>query len=193
MNFTNGSKVSSIKDTQPINKLMLSTAYCVIGSVFLSLMSQLSLPLPFTPVPLTLQTLALFLLVIAQGKVKSSISVILYLVQASAGLPVLAGGLVNPLWILSPTAGYLVGFLAFTLTAGYLLEMKKNPGMLWTGLSLVCGQTAVYTLGTVYLANFIGIAKAVELGVTPFLLGAAIKLLCATCFSKPINYISEQV
>lgn len=170
----------------------LSTALqCITGSVFLGLMSQFSVQLPFTPVPITLQTFALFLLILAQGKKKASYSVILYLMQATLGLPVLNGGLVNPAWMLSPTAGYLIGFLGCTYVGGYMLERKRNPGFGWTLFSLACGQSVLFLMGTAYLSYFVGLNNAFTLGVAPFLLGAVLKLCSASCASKPINSVAE--
>lgn len=168
----------------------LSTALqCVMGSIFLGLMSQFSVTLPFTPVPITMQTFALFLLIMAQGQKKATYSVLLYLAQASVGLPVLNGGMANPLWMVSPTAGYLVGFLACTIIGGYLYERKSTPGFAWTMISLCSGQIALFSLGTIYLSTFVGADNALALGVVPFLVGALLKLLAASCAAKPIQFM----
>jgi biotin transport system substrate-specific component len=178
--------------TSRYTQYAVTSLQCVAGSVFLGLMSQFSVMLPFTPIPITLQTFALFMLIIAQGQRKASYSVILYLVQASVGLPVLYGGIANPAWMLFPTAGYLIGFLACTIVAGYLLEKKENPGVLWTLFSLTCGQVALYTLGTAYLSYFVGVNQAFALGVAPFLVGAIVKLSAAACSVKPIQFVSDR-
>jgi len=94
---------------------------CVMGSLFLALMAQFTIYLPYSPVPVSMQPFALFLMIMVQGKNRATASVALYLVQATLGMPVLATG-INPLWFLGPTSGYLIGFLGFTLLAGYLLE-----------------------------------------------------------------------
>jgi biotin transport system substrate-specific component len=73
-----------------------------VGSCFLALMSQVAFPIVGTPVPVTLQTLAVFLLGGILGSRRAAYSVIGYLIQGSLGLPVFAGGVSNPLWILSP-------------------------------------------------------------------------------------------
>ena len=168
----------------------LPALHCLTGSVFIALMSQLSLHLPFTPIPITLQTLAVFLLIVAQGRIKATYSVMLYLAQASAGLPVLAGGLVNPAWMLFPTAGYLVGFIGCTLVAGTLLQKKENPSFLWTLFSIASGQVILFVLGASYLSYFVGVENAIAFGVVPFLYGAALKVLAAACSRKPIQFVS---
>ena len=80
------------------HQLAITCAIALLGSIFLALMSQVC-PLPFTPIPFTLQTLALFLLSGILGSAHALRSVICYLVQGTVGLPVFAGGLANPLWV----------------------------------------------------------------------------------------------
>jgi len=84
------------------------------GSILLAFLSQFSIPLPFTPVPVTLQTLGVFLLAGLLGPTKGFWSVLFYLVEGSIGLPVFAGGLAKPLWFISSTAGFLFAFLPAT-------------------------------------------------------------------------------
>ncbi len=188
MNVLSSKFSTEIKESLRQGQLLTSSIHCVVGSVFLALMSQIALPLPFTPVPITMQTFALFLLVISQGQKKATVSTLLYLAQATLGLPVLAGGVANPLWAFCASAGYLFGFVGFTLVAGYLMELKKQPGVMWTAFSLACGQMVLLAMGTLYLSSFVGLDKAFQLGVFPFLTGIAFKLASASCASKPINY-----
>lgn len=186
----------SISENSVYDKLLsyASTAlFCIAGSIFMGLMSQFTLDLPFTPVPLNLQTFALFLLIIAQGKKKATYSILLYLAQASMGLPVLSGGSSNPLWIILPSAGYLLGFVGCSYVAGYILEMKQKPGFAWTLLSLFCGQVVLYLMGTAYLSWFVGVNQAYALGVAPFLFGAIVKVTAASCTAKPVNFVKSQL
>lgn len=166
---------------------------CLIGSVFIALMAQVAIYLPFTPIPVSMQTLAVFLLIVIQGQKKATFSVLMYLAQASMGLPVLAGGVSNPAWLMTPSAGYLVGFVTCTLVGGYLIEKSKNASFLWTLFSIGCGQLTIYLMGTAYLASFVGIEKAFALGVAPFIYGAFLKAFAAACSVKPVRYIQDLV
>lgn len=161
----------------------------LLGSFFLALMAQFSVVLPFSPIPISLQTLGLFLMIVTLGGKRSALATTLYLAQASLGLPVLAGGLANPAWMLFPTAGYLVGFVICSLVAGYLLQRKENPGFLWTAMSLVSGQFFIYLIGASYLAFFVGAQNAVACGVAPFMFGALCKVLIAASAKKPIKSV----
>jgi biotin transport system substrate-specific component len=147
----------------------------VAGSLFLALISQIEVP--FYPVPMTLQTLGLFLLAIWQGGWTAAGSVLLYLVEASCGLPVLHGGISNPLWMIGPTAGYLVGFPIAAFVIGSLTEGKV--GFIRTSAAIALGEAVIYLLGASWLATFVGYENALSLGVAPFLFGSLLKLLIA--------------
>lgn len=161
-------------------------SHVVLGSVFLALVSQVAIYLPYTPVPISMQTFGVLMLVLIQGKTKSIASISLYLVQATAGLPVLAGGEVNPAWFLAPRAGYLIGFLACAWLTGTMLERRNNPSFLWILLSLACGHFATLALGMAWLSTFVGWNNAFTAGVVPFIPGTILKTLAAACASKPI-------
>ena len=96
----------------------------VLGSFFMAFLSQLTVPL--NPIPMTLQTLAVFLLAMGMGGKKAALSILLYLGEASMGLPVLAGWKSNPLWFFNPSAGYLVGFPFAAFVVGFLLEFRAQ-------------------------------------------------------------------
>lgn len=165
--------------------------HVVLGSIFLALISQISLPLPFTPVPLTFQSLGILLLAMAQGKNKAAFSVIAYLGQATAGLPVLAGGLANPAWMVGPRCGYLLGFVAAAYVVGLVLEKTSHKSWSWKILSLAVGELTILTVGTAVLTLFFGFGNAVALGFVPFLINAAIKISIAASADKPLSYIQK--
>ena len=159
----------------------ITAAQVFLGSLFFAACAQISIPLQ--PVPLSLQTLAVFLLAIMQGGKKASLSVLLYLVECSMGLPFLAGGAINPLWILGTNAGYLLAFPVAAYVVGKLVEMKENPSALWVMISIFCGQLIIYSLGVAFLSRFIGLKMSFYLGVLPFLPLAGLKLIVASSLS----------
>ena len=153
--------------------------YIVAGSSFLALMSQVSIPLFFTPVPMTLQMLALFLLGAFQGSKIAAFSVIAYLVEGACGLPVFAGGTSNPLWFLGLRAGYLVGFVAAAYLVGKIVEMSSKVTLFRLLFAMTAAQAAVYLLGFCCLSFFVGFSQAFVLGVIPFLAVDALKIVSA--------------
>jgi biotin transport system substrate-specific component len=96
-------------------------ASLIVGaSLLVALMAQVSVPLPFSPVPITGQTFAVLLVGAALGAKRGSASLLLYLLEGAAGLPVFAGGGAGPATFLGPTGGYLIGFVAAAWLVGAL-------------------------------------------------------------------------
>src|SRR5512143_1882057 len=98
----------------------------VVGSsLFVAALAQIRIPLPFTPVPVTGQTLAVLVVGAALGARKGAASLLLYLLAGFAGLPVFSGGSAGGAVILGPTGGYLIGFIV----AAYLIGVLSARGM----------------------------------------------------------------
>lgn len=149
----------------------------VLGSLFLAALSQVTIPL--YPVPMTLQTLGIFLLAIGQGGKKASYSTLLYLGFITLGLPFLAGGVSNSLWFALPSAGYLVGFPIASYVIGKMVNAKENPSSLWIMGSILVGQMIIYTLGVAGLTRILSFEQSLMVGLLPFLPLAGVKLLMA--------------
>ncbi len=167
----------------------LSLMQILVGSAFLGLMAQAAIPLPFTPVPVSLQTLAVFLLAIALGSFKAPLAVIVYLFQATIGLPVLAGGVSNPFWLFGPKAGYLIGFVLASYSVAWSLEQQKKPTFFKTCLILSLNEYFILLVGSLWLAQFVGWKNALLMGAYPFLPGSLVKITIAACTSKPIEWL----
>lgn len=160
-------------------RILVELGIAALGSCFLAIMSRFSIPL-ITPVPLTLQTLAVFILGGVLGGRRAAYSVIAYLVQGCFALPVLAGGIANPLWILGPQAGFLVSFVIAAFTIGKLVEKRPHASIIYYAGILAVGQLIIFCLGMAWLSCYVGIAKAFLFGVVPFLSGAALKIIAGS-------------
>lgn len=169
------------------SNLWIKLATVALASLFLAMMAQFSVRIPFTPVPISLQTLGVMLVALTLKKREATSAIGAYLLQATLGLPVLAGGISNPLWMVSPTAGYLVGFLIGGYIISALLE-RKERGFLWTFFALAAGNLAIYLLGCAHLAFFVGAENAIALGFVPFAIGGIIKMMIALSLDKVKNY-----
>lgn len=145
------------------------------GSLFIALAAQISIPLFFSPVPLTLHTLALFLIARSMPKKTAVLAVITYLAEGAAGLPVFAGGAAGPQVFLGPTGGYLAGFVVAMFLMGLVFERARFQSTFVRMATFALGSAAVYGCGAVYLAHFIGFSKALLVGVLPFLPGDLLK------------------
>lgn len=146
------------------------------GSILLALLAQCALPLPFTPIPVTLQTLGLALIACTLGSKRAFLAVAAYLVEGALGFPVFSGAMGGLGRLLGPPGGYLVGFLASAYLMGYLFERGAKNSYLPTLGTLLLGDLLVLSLGTLWLTTYLGFTTAVTVGFFPFLLGSAAKI-----------------
>ncbi len=148
------------------------------GSLLTALAAQISIRLPFSPVPITGQTLAVLLVGALLGSRRGALSMLTYLAQGLLGLPVFAGGMSGLHYALGPTGGYLVGFVGAAWLTGRLAEHGWDRHVWSAALAMVAGNLVLYALGLAWLSRFVG-TKAFALGLFPFLIGDALKIVLA--------------
>ena len=145
------------------------------GSALIALCAQVSVP--FYPVPVTMQTFAVILIGLTYGWRLGGITVALYLIEGSIGLPVFAGGKGGMIVMMGPTAGYLYGFFLASDACGWFTERGFDRSYLKLIVPLLAGNVLLYTSGLIWLGNFIGWDKPVlELGLYPFIPGDLMKI-----------------
>jgi biotin transport system substrate-specific component len=147
------------------------------------------LSVPFYPVPMTMQTLAVLLVGGLLGSRLGTATVAGYLALGLAGAPVFHGGLGGPLVLAGPTGGYLLGFLPAALLMGIAADRARKraatTGLLRRVALLTSGgllaEAAIYTVGVPWLAlvTGMGLRQAVSVGLVPFLLGDLLKTAVA--------------
>lgn len=163
-------------------KSVVKNVTLVLGLVALTAVcAQVAIPLPFTPVPLTLQTFAVLAGAAALGAERAVIAQVLYIVLAVAGLPVLAEGSSGADAVLGATGGYLVGFVVASFVVGRIAQRGATRKVVSTVVAYVAGSAVIYTLGVAWLAHVTGwsIAESISKGLVPFLVGDALKALVA--------------
>ena len=158
-----------------------------LGGLLLAFYSQVEIPIQ--PVPINLQTLAIFILAMTQGGRLAMHSVLFYLLGATLGLPILSGGFANPYWFLGSRGGYLFSFLLTAYVIGKLEEKNSEQKIFRSCLNLIVGQLIVWGLGSLWLAYFIGMKKAILFGVLPFIPGSAVKMILALFARKPFKKV----
>lgn len=152
----------------------------ILGSFFLACCAKLTIPIK--PVPMTLQTLGVFILGILLDGRHAAAATLLYLIQGSIGLPVLSQG-VSPLWIFGPTAGYLLAMPIAAYMIG-IITRKGKQSSLKVVIAIFCAQLVIYSFGALFLSRFVSFEKAFLLGVLPFLPFAFFKLIFASSLSR---------
>jgi biotin transport system substrate-specific component len=162
-----------------------TTALIVAFALLTAALAQWKLSLGFTPVPITGQTLGVLLAGGALGWRAGAASQLLYWMLGWIGLPFYAGGEGGWSNGTGATMGYFVGFIVAAGVIGYLAERKhdRNLASSWSAMAL--GSFIIYVFGAAWLAHELhvpvatGDTNALSLGVTPFLIGDAIKLVVA--------------
>jgi biotin transport system substrate-specific component len=149
----------------------------VLGaSLLIAIFARISIPLPFSPVPLVLQSHLCLLLGALLGPRLGALAVLAYLIEGALGLPVFSLGRSGMGMILGPTGGYLLGYLAGAWVCGYMIERWPFKKF----LALALGNLAIFCCGLPQLSLFVGIEKAFLVGMLPFLAGDCVKLIL-TC------------
>jgi len=172
----------SVSTTWPEYRAISVGIGVVAFAVMTALGAYVRIPLPWTPVPITLQTLFVSLAGATLGPILGPASQGLYLAAGAAGVPLFAGGLGGLAYLLGgPTTGYLLGFVPATVCTGWLIRRREAPEILWTLLSVAAGTLAVYACGIAWLVWSLNLplATALAQGLLPFLLGDAVKLCAA--------------
>ena len=165
-----------------INRRLLRDALLIIGGcLFTAALAQVKIPLGFTPVPITGQTLAVLLVGAALGSWRGGAALLLYL-MAGTWLPFYAGGASGFVGSIA-SGGYIVGFVPAAFVVGWLCERgwDRKP---WILLAMLAGNVILYIPGLLWLSRFIapewGCDGALACGLYPFILGDLIKLYAAS-------------
>lgn len=158
--------------------LIRNVALVVGGAGFVGLTAQVAVPLPFTPVVLSLQTFSVLLTVAVLGSARGLVSMALYVLAGMAGVPWFAQH--NSGWTFA-SFGYVIGFMAAALVVGKLAERGADRTPLRAVAMMVLGNLTIYAFGVPGLMMYAGFSlpKALALGVVPFLIGDAIKIALA--------------
>src|SRR5215208_3630826 len=153
----------------------------LLGALFVATLAQVEIPLPFTPVPITGQTLGVLLVGAALGSKRGAASLGTYLVMGIVGLPFFAGRAHGLAIVIGATGGYLIGFVVAAYVIGWLAERGLERSMRTALIPFLVGTLIIYLCGVSWLAVVLGsLSKAVIAGFIPFLIGDAIKLIAAS-------------
>ena len=156
-------------------RLIRNIILVISGSTLIALCAQIYIPL--YPVPITMQTFAVFLVGLTYGWRLGGTTIVIYLFAGASGLPVFAKGGLGMAVFTGPTAGFLIGFFFAAIVCGWFAERGFDRSYSKLFVSLLIGNIVLYTFGIFWLGNFIGWDKPVlELGFYPFFIGDLIKI-----------------
>ena len=169
----------------------MNTKRMILYALFAALTavcSMISIPLPFTPVPINLATLSVFLAGGLLGSKGGAISQLVYVFLGAIGLPVFAQFTGGFGILTGPTGGYIIGYVAGAWLTGFVIE-KLGQGFYKNIIAMVAGIAICYTLGTLWfmLSTSTGLVSALVMCVIPFLIGDAIKIVTGAVLVKRLH------
>ena len=148
----------------------------LLGSLLLAVSSKVQVP--FWPVPMTMQTFAVFLIGMTYGWKLSLFTLLAYIVEGLLGLPVFATGS-GLAYLIGPTAGYIYGMFFAAILIGFLSEKGFSNTYLMSLISLLAGSFIIFFIGVCYLGLIIGYDKAISFGLLPFIPSEIFKIMLA--------------
>lgn len=185
MNYTEKSNLSTFKKPKPDTRHLaliglMAAITCILG--------PLTLPLPFSPIPISLTNLAIYISVYVLGWKRGTVSYIIYLVIGLVGLPVFSSFTGGPGKLFGPTGGFLIGFLFMSVISGLFIERWFSKPLMCL-LGMLLGNVVCYFFGTLWLAKESGMTfyQSLLTGVVPFLPGDCIKIFLAHLLGSQIR------
>lgn len=161
-----------------------SATTALAGSLLLALSAKLQVP--FWPVPMTMQTLAVLTLAAWLGPRLGVATVCLYVFEGICGLPVFAGAAAGPAYLFGPTGGYLAGFVVAAFVVGRLVDRGWTKSLGWAVVVMVLGHGAIFAPGVAWLAVGLGPEKALAFGITPFFAATVLKTLLGAALVRAV-------
>jgi biotin transport system substrate-specific component len=141
--------------------------------------AYLSFNVPFSPVPITGQTLGILLVAMALGRTRAVGVVTAYLLEGAVGMPVFAGGKAGMAVLAGPTGGYLLGFFVASFLVGWLADRNWDKSFARSLAAMSFGTAVIFVCGLTQLSLFVPAASLLEMGLYPFIPGALLKLAIA--------------
>ena len=173
-------------------KSLLRELLLVTGaSLLLAVSARITFYLPFTPVPVSGQTLAVLLTGTVLGSCRGLLSVVSYISLGVAGLPVFAGG-AGPGYLAGPTGGYLAGFAAAAYVTGWLAERGWDRKASTAALSMTAGNIMIYLFGLAWLSRLVEPDDLLQAGFYPFLAGDLLKIALATALLPAVWRVARR-
>ena len=184
--------VSSLVGKEVSSKF-LSMALCFLGALSLALFAQISFTLPFTPVPVTAQSLGVLLIGAAFGAKRAFSTTCLYIVFGLIGLPVFSAGTSGLATLSGVTGGYLLGFIFAATGMGYLGDRARDRSLLSAFGCFIIGHAIIFLIGMAWLSFYVPANKILALGFTPFVPGMIFKTVAAALIMPSLWKLTSKI
>ncbi len=188
MNYTaavftpKGSLASMMLRRGAMPRWLYEAMLIVAGTALIAVCAHIAIPLWFTPVPITGQTFAVLLIGALYGSRRGVATMLAYLAEGAAGLPVFAPGQAGGAGVahlFGPTGGYLLGFVVAAFIVGALAERGWDRSFGRSLIAMTIGTVAIFAVGLTWLSAFVGWGNVLATGLIPFIPGGIIKIILA--------------
>ena len=183
------------RESSPAQTYVLNGAIVVGASLLMAVCAHVSIPLWFTPVPITLQTFGVIFLALTIGGWRASAALVLYLIEGVSGLPVFSphgpGGIAQ---VLGPTGGFLMSYPLAALVGGLLAEKFARPSRVAAyAIGAIICEAIVFTAGAVWLLSLshTSLSAVFMMAVLPFIPGEILKVAAAIASALGARRISK--
>jgi biotin transport system substrate-specific component len=179
----------------PRTSILTDAALVAAGVLFVGLLAQISIPLGFTPVPITAQTFAVALIGTAYGANLGALTLFAYYIVGMIGAPLYSDGGSGWDHATGPTAGYLIGFIVAAWIMGKLAEQRWDRRLSSSIALMLTGQVAIYAFGLTWLGLDLNLSfdTTLEQGLYPFVPGMIVKLYLAAALCPAAWKLVERV
>ncbi|HHS82703.1 MAG TPA: biotin transporter BioY [Devosia sp.] len=182
--------VSAVLPEQGTSRMIMYFMLAFSGSILLWVSAKISVP--FIPVPMTMQTLAVMVLASTYGFRLGLAAALLYVLEGALGLPVFATSPergIGLAYMMGPTGGYIVGFVLAVGFVGWFAERGADRSFIRSFVIMSLGSAIVLGLGFAWLSRYLGVPMAFTSGVLPFVVGDLFKIAIAALLVPMIGRI----
>lgn len=172
--------IPRVLDERVVRSSVVTNVLLVIaGSALIAIAAQIAINVPFSPVPLTMQPIAVLLVGVVLGSKRGAAAAILYLLEGMSGMPVFAQMHGGAAWLVSFTAGYLWSYPFAAFVAGWFSEKNWGSTIVRAVAGMLVALAVIYLGGWSWLAALTGARNAFVAGVAPFVLADIVKIAIA--------------
>lgn len=177
-----------IRSRAALNVLMV-----VAASAIIAVAAQIAISIPFSPVPLTLQPIAVLLVGVTLGSRRGAAAAALYLFEGIVGLPVFAQAHGGAMWLVAATGGYLLSYPAAAFVAGWFSERGWGSTTLRAVAGMLAALTVIYAGGFSWLSMLAGPRAAFTMGIVPFVVADFVKVALAAALLPELQKLISKL
>lgn len=176
-----------------LDRVEVNLLTIVGASLLIALAAQIAIPIPFSPVPLTMQPLAVLLVGVTLGSRRGAAAAALYLFEGATGLPFFAQGHGGAFWLAAATAGYLWSYPFAAFVAGWFSERGWGSTTLRAVAGMLAALAIIYAGGFAWLAILSGARAALAMGILPFVVADVLKVALGAALLPQLQRLVSRV